>query len=183
MTTIFLSSFFCLIFMAITYFVLINLGKEREFFYNTIIKRQNETEIETREHIAYYIHEEIVKELNFIEKNFGRAQKAVPELEDSAAKDELVDYIQNSSLILSSVKQNISRLNNQIYPSVLKTSDFGFAVKFLVDGFQKNYDGTIYLDYEKKLDNLGDTIKFNLYGIINLFINNSISHADCTTLM
>lgn len=181
-----------LVLLVITFIILVLIGgigfflwfyyKQMLKQHETIIKKQNETEINTRQNIAYVLHEEIAKNITFINWNVNRVQTVLQDLGDSAEVDEALEYCSVISEQANSAKDRVKFLHNSIFPPALLILDFKEAISQLVENLQNQYKGTINGRFDGDFEQLSKEQKYNLYGLINLFATNSIQHSEASTI-
>lgn len=146
--------------------------------HETIIQKQNETEINTKKEIAYVLHEEISKTLIFISWNVKKLQNVLHNLEQDAEIFEALDYCDSANKHILSATERVKHLHHNIYPPSLQVLDFDEACIILIHESQKLFKGMIGYEFSNRVESLSQTNKFNLYGLINLFITNSIKHSN-----
>lgn len=151
--------------------------------HQTIILKQNETEIDTKQNIAYILHEEVAKSLTFVQWNTNRVRKVLEEKEDSDADlMEALDYCDAIDNYTSEAKEKVTTLHQTLYPPSLLVLEFQEACAELVKKLQAEYTGKIDFHHEGTFSELDKTILFNLYGLVNLFVTNSIRHSESTMI-
>jgi signal transduction histidine kinase len=146
--------------------------------HETIIQKQNETEINTKKEIAYILHEEISKTLTFISWNIKKLQGLLHELEQDADIFEAFDYCDAANKHILSATERVKHLHHHIYPPSLQVLNFDEACTILMEENQKLFNGKVEYEFNNTFDKLKPSDKFNLYGLINLFTTNSIKHSN-----
>lgn len=151
--------------------------------HKTIIHKQNETEVETKQNIAYILHEEVAKSITFTIWNLNKIRKVLSEKEEDADLLEALDYCTSLEGHANDAKNKVTNLHQTIFPPALLVLEFQEACNELISKLQTEFEGEIAFKHSGDFTQLSKTTRYNLYGLINLFITNSIRHSESTKIV